>query len=897
MKFSLTSSWVVAALFATSSFAAVPLSSINTADTGRYVPNEYIVEMASISGLAGKRAYTGRTVHEELYYHMHKRGVQFDVKTEYDTPDILVGASMKIESPDDIAKVAGIPGVQAIRPIILIPGPKPIESFSVSDPNDSRLSPSPMSTHTMTGVDKLHAQGILGEGIKIGIIDSGIDYKHPSLGGGFGEGFKVSGGWDFVGDRFTGSNTPVPDNDPMDCGGHGTHVAGIIAADPGNEFGVVGNAYKASISGYRVFGCGGSTTDEIIAQSLIRGYNEGMDILTLSLGGVDGWTIGTGSVVASRIAEQGRVVTIAAGNDGSDGAWYTSSPGNGISAISIGSVDNIVVSVQNVNVKGVEHAPIAYLQLLPLNVTGELPIYVTNNDTTVKDDACNPLPATTPDLSGHIVVIHRGTCTFQIKADNAAKFGAKNFLIYNSDDGELTGVSIDGYQAAMISADDGKFLVGQFAAGVEVKLEFPQNGSAATIDSPHGGLTSAFSSYGPTYDMFFKPAVSAPGGNILSTIPTAQGSWGIKSGTSMATPFAAGAAALVLQARGKGKDVSREMRDLFQTTAIPVASSKEEGSIANTVSQQGAGLVQVDRASQYKTLVSPGQLLLNDTANLDSLHTITIRNTGSESALYQLSHVAAGTAQSLKADSKWASLGPVELVDAPAGVTIIPSSVTVSPGSSRRVIVRITPPRGVDESRLPVYSGFINIASKTESLRVTYLGAAGSLKKKAILDNTDAYFEQKLPLVLTPGGEVQSEPKSYTMKDLDSPSLVYRLTFGSPAIKVDLVQKDASIKPTLTKRGWFSWLFDWGSDVDDLPIIGPLQELGYVPRNSEAPTQADNGFNVFNFIGVFANKTRIEDGEYRILLRALKVTGNPKKLGDYESWLSPVISINSTSSS
>lgn len=62
MKFSLTSSWVVAALFATSSFAAVPLSSINTADTGRYVPNEYIVEMASISGLAGKRAFTGRTV-------------------------------------------------------------------------------------------------------------------------------------------------------------------------------------------------------------------------------------------------------------------------------------------------------------------------------------------------------------------------------------------------------------------------------------------------------------------------------------------------------------------------------------------------------------------------------------------------------------------------------------------------------------------------------------------------------------------------------------------------------------------------------------------------------------------------------------------------------------------
>ena len=72
---------------------------------------------------------------------------------------------------------------------------------------------------------------------------------------------------------------------------------------------------------------------------MIRAYNDGMDIITLSLGGVDGWTESTSAVVSSRISASGKVVTIAAGNDGGFGSWYTSSPGNAINAISVGSID------------------------------------------------------------------------------------------------------------------------------------------------------------------------------------------------------------------------------------------------------------------------------------------------------------------------------------------------------------------------------------------------------------------------------------------------------------------------------------------------------------------------------------------------------------------------------
>lgn len=78
----------------------------------------------------------------------------------------------------------------------------------------------------MGSVDKLRNEGYLGDGISIAIIDTGVDYLHPALGGGFGPGYKVTYGYDLVGDAYNGLNTPVPDDDPMDCAGHGTHVSG-----------------------------------------------------------------------------------------------------------------------------------------------------------------------------------------------------------------------------------------------------------------------------------------------------------------------------------------------------------------------------------------------------------------------------------------------------------------------------------------------------------------------------------------------------------------------------------------------------------------------------------------------------------------------------------------------
>ncbi|KAI9067297.1 subtilisin-like protease [Trametes sanguinea] len=814
---------------------------------------------------------------------MRKRELRFEVEKEFNSPGLFVGSVVTLS---DAAKVMEIPGVKAIRPVKLIPAPQPVKKHIVTSLDDPQIPPDSESTHVLTGVDKLHAEGIFGEGIKIGIIDTGIDFTNPFLGGGFGPGFKVIGGFDFVGDDFS-TNTPQPDPNPLDqCNGHGTHVAGIIGADPNNPFNISGVAFKASINAYRIFGCTGVVGDDIIIEALLRGVSDGNDILTMSLGGADGWTESSSSVVSSRIAATGKIVTIAAGNDGSKGSWYTSGPGNAINAISVASLDNTIIPLQNATVHGVEHNPITYFATFPLPINGTLPIFATSNDTTVVDDACNPLPDDTPDLSPFVVIIKRGTCTFVQKLTNVAAKGGQVALIYDNGSG-FSDIDVGNFTATLIQEADGDFLVHEFASGAQVSLSFPQSGASFNFPDASGGLISSFTSYGPTNDFFFKPAVAAPGGNILSTFPVPLGTFAVLSGTSMATPFIAGVSALLFSVKGTAPEVGQGARTLFETTAQRVPSSHTDGDPLQTLTQQGAGLVDAFKAIHADVIVSPGELITNDTAHFKSLQTFTVKNVGNASKSFKISHIPAGTALTFQPGTIFPADGPVPLSAIAASIKFSETSFTVHPGQTQEITAHISPPTGLDPTTFPVFSGFIGISNAEESYQVSYLGSVGSLKDVQVVDDTDVFFGVNLPVLTDSAGNFLLNATNFTFVGDDFPTVLMRFTFGTPKLLFDLVEPDIRLKTTLNKRGDDSH----SGTFAQVPTLGSLFEADFQPRNSDVDD--GTGFNTLAISAPeFANGTTIPNGSYRILLRALKVTGDPTKEEDFESWLSPVIGVN-----
>lgn len=164
----------------------------------------------------------------------------YQIRHEYNSSDLFLGVSVSFETNVDLDSVRKANGVKNAWHVALVPRPQPyftngspkVQSASVSGnttlPNLRGVS-GVNQPLVSTNVQKLHDQGIRGKGVQIAIIDSGVDYRHPALGGGFGPGHKIALGWDFVGDNYTGFNTPMPDPDPLaTCasGGHGTHTAG-----------------------------------------------------------------------------------------------------------------------------------------------------------------------------------------------------------------------------------------------------------------------------------------------------------------------------------------------------------------------------------------------------------------------------------------------------------------------------------------------------------------------------------------------------------------------------------------------------------------------------------------------------------------------------------------------
>ncbi|KAI9032696.1 peptidase S8/S53 domain-containing protein [Phycomyces nitens] len=530
--------------------------------------------------------------------------------------------------------------VKKVYPVTIIPRPEFTRTSLAYDEsilpiiNSAGLEKALPFSHEMTQVSRVHKElGLTGKGVLVGIIDSGIDYTHPSLGGGFGPGFKVKYGADLSGDFFDVNNpakskkgkTPLDTcNGKFHQGGHGTHVAGIIAAED-TRYNFTGVAPDVSLGMWRVFGCQGSTSSDLVINALILAYEAGCDVINLSLGGATGWGEDPTAVVANRIAKSGVVVVAAAGNAGSDGPFMVASPSVADNVISVASVDNDYVLLPNVLLGNGDKFDYSLSTSTKTFPNGTIVAYADEEPELLACGQSEP----SRSLTGQIVLIKRGNCTFDEKSANAYKAGATAVLVFdnelNTSSHPVTAPNAQIPVASVSNAAGVKIMellgnnIEELEAIFEIELSASPSLTARKI--------SSFSSVGTSFELDLKPNVAGVGGSIFSLLPVSRGSYGVLSGTSMASPYVAGAVALYLQAHPKHN--SSFIAQKFQNFALP--------SFIDNPAKQGAGLIQVYDSIKQLSYVSPGQLSFNDTIHRKE-KTLAITNKEIEAMTYTIRH-------------------------------------------------------------------------------------------------------------------------------------------------------------------------------------------------------------------------------------------------------------------
>ncbi|KAG6108398.1 hypothetical protein E4U14_003676 [Claviceps sp. LM454 group G7] len=794
-----------------------------------------------------------------------------------------------------VAKYAAMPAVKAVHPVILYEMPNPkIEWIA---PNGSTFEhsglasraeggPDTFSPHVMTQVDKLRAKGITGKGIKIAVVDTGIDYLHPALGGCYGKGCLVSFGHDFVGDAYNGFNTPVPDEDPMDCKGHGTHVAGIIAAQ-NNSLGFTGTAPGVSLGSYRVFGCLGDAGNDVLIAAFNKAYHDGADIITASLGAPSGWAKDPVADTVSRIVDKGVPCVLAAGNSGELGIFYASSAANGEHVSDVTSFDNVqlpyFLRVSKYQVGDGPEQSFGYGLSVASDWDGvNLPAWASNLDPTIKNDACAPFPANTPDLSKFIVIIRRGTCRFGEKIQNAMVKGATYILLYNDAPGtfvadvdldDLTN-AVDLTAVSTIDEETGETFIKALKDGKKLTLKMVGPAKSdlwvqTANNTKTGGAVNKLSSWGPTFEMDTKPQYGAIGGYVLSTYPRVNGNYSVISGTSMACPQAAGIIALIRQVRGAIPP--QEIQDLLSSNANPQLfndGTKFYDYLA-PVPQQGGGLIQAYDAAYSTALLSPSGLSFNDTEHFAKSLNFTLRNTDKEPATYNITHRPAITMYTLAKDSIDVQAFPNEIVHAAATLQFSETSITLRGGETKTIKVSATPPEGLDAKRLALWSGYIAVnGTDGASLSLSYQGLTGSLHEHVLLGSNDTWISNSTDFTVLPSPVPPNttftlpKPGNAGPDDL-VPQLSVKLALGCPMIRADIVPLSPDPKnETLTHEFW-------GVKTIGQPHSFPAL---WNPR----------GHIGFPWDGLLDSGSYAPPGTYKFVVRALRINGDAKKEEEWD---------------
>jgi subtilisin family serine protease len=511
-----------------------------------------------------------------------------------------------------LAQIAQLPGVTALRPVV-----------------DHQISLT--TTVPYVGAKALQDLGLTGAGVKIAILDSGIDYTHKNLGGsglvadfttaaaaaagappaGLYPTAKVIGGYDFVGEAWP-SGALAPDSNPIDAGvgsSHGTHVADIAAGASldGTHKGVAPGAklYAVKVCSSVSTSCSGVAIlqglDWVMDPHGDLSFTDAADVVNLSLGANYGQRENPSTEAVSNVVRFGIVTAVAAGN-AADRPYIVSSPSNAAEAISVAQtamptasaiplVVNSPASIAGIygNTATVNWAPIVS------GFTGN--VRRAGATGTAASLACTP--ADTIDFTGTVALIDRGTCSVSIKVANAAAKGATGVLISLVAPGDAITFGNGGgspfVETLVVTQSIGNMLKAALASGnVSVTV------STASAIALAGSMAST-SARGPSFNFSsIKPEIGAPGASVSAVNGTGTGEGGF-GGTSGATPMIAGSAALLLQkfpSATPPEIKSRLMNAANQ--AVYTNPALLPGELA-PISRIGGGEVRVDKAASVTT--------------------------------------------------------------------------------------------------------------------------------------------------------------------------------------------------------------------------------------------------------------------------------------------------------
>jgi subtilisin family serine protease len=566
-----------------------------------------------VARLRARQAVVGRRIERAL------PGAR--VRRHYTT--VLDGLSVELR-PGQIASLHAIAGVEAVYPNL-------------------RYHPLTDTVPEVIGAPGLWGSDLAGAGtgIKVAVIDDGIDAQHPFFAArglvappGFPRGVRAyTTGKVIVARAFAPRGASRRDRLPFDpeVSRHATHVAGILAGDQGlvapgeagrpRVKGLSGVAPRAWLGNYRalavpdpVYGSIGSTADLVAAVD--AAVDDGMDVINLSIGGTEIDPASDALVRAVQGAVAGGVVVvIAAGNEREQlGYGSIDSPGAAQNAITVAATSSSRFFARSSTVTGSAPVP-AVLRSFGVAVpdSDHSPRRISGTIVAASSVGDSRLCSRRVEgsLAGVIALANRGGCSVLKKARIARAAGA-------------TSVLVPPYDASppVPELDETAVPVLVAPAPVVSVLESYLDDASARLtvhtttreEATLSGVVATFSSAGPTpFDQQLKPDISAPGVAILSSVPDSNrnepGDWAIFDGTSMATPAVAGAAALLLQAHPtwSAADVKAALMITAHPAFVDAAGTREASPLT-----AGAGLVDVSAANAPGIVADPASLSLGE---------------------------------------------------------------------------------------------------------------------------------------------------------------------------------------------------------------------------------------------------------------------------------------------